>query len=232
LTGLRRSPRIDGMFSRGKRRAASPRARAAGLAWLALVALALPVATASAEAKDAALYQWTDERGNVRYTPDPDRVPSDRRGTLLRLEPGMPAPPPPPRPVAAPAPTPAAGADTHVDADTDGGEAGAAPVAPGPAVGSAAPLAPAGAATPSSGPSAAPPPLPPSGAGDTAREQQLAAAIAADQEALKALIAAQAAPGEAPLADSAELREIAQRLPRLQAELRALRERRAPAAQP
>jgi hypothetical protein len=215
LTALGASPRIDGMNSREPRSTASPWARAAapGSACLALLALAFSVVVASAAEKDSALYQWTDERGNVRYTPDPDRVPSSRRGTLLRLEPGMPPPPAPIRPAAAPAPVP--------------GEP--APAATTPARGAPA----AAAATPApSAPAAAPQPPPAPGAGDVAREQQLAAAIAADQEALKVLIAAQPAPGDAPLAESAQLREIAQRLPQLQAELHALRERRTPPAGP
>ena len=52
------------------------------------------------------------------------------------------------------------------------------------------------------------------------------------QAALKALISAPVADGDATLADSAQLREIARRLPGLQAELSALRERRAPRAGP
>jgi hypothetical protein len=69
-------------------------------------------------------------------------------------------------------------------------------------------------------------------AGDAEREQQLAAAIAADQDTLKALISTPPAPGEPPLTDSPQLREIARRLPEMQAELEALRQRRAPPAGP
>ena len=99
----------------------------------------------------------------------------------------------------------------------------------------AAPV-PAPAPTPNATVAPAPAPAPASTAapanGDDAREQQLAAAIAADEEALKALISAPNPDSEAPLADSAQLREIARRLPELQAELTALRERRTPPAAP
>jgi hypothetical protein len=95
-------------------------------------------------------------------------------------------------------------------------------------------------ATPADAAARAPAPAPTTAAGsvsaasaaETDREQQLAAAIAADEEALKALISAPTADGAPTLADSPELREIARRLPELQAELSALRERRAPPAGP
>jgi hypothetical protein len=104
-------------------------------------------------------------------------------------------------------------------------------------------VAPAPSASASATPDREAPPIPPPApvepaddavdpADDATREQQLAAAIAADQEALKALISAPAVPGEPPLTDSPQLREIARRLPELQAELAALRERRAPSAGP
>jgi len=51
-----------------------------------------------------------------------------------------------------------------------------------------------------------------------ARRQELLAAIARDEEALKAHVSS----GDGHLAASPELREIAERLPALQAELRAL----------
>jgi predicted aminopeptidase len=88
------------------------------------------------------------------------------------------------------------------------------------------------APTPAPAPAPASTPAAASASADDAREQQLAAAIAADEEALKALISAPIPDSEARLADSAQLREIARRLPELQAELTALRERRAPPAGP
>ena len=59
-----------------------------------------------------------------------------------------------------------------------------------------------------------------------ARIRALEEVIARDEQALKVLISAEAGEGGS-LAESAELREIARRLPGLQAKLRALRERRA-----
>jgi hypothetical protein len=259
------------MTSRELRWTRSPRARAAVAGFALLLGAALPVVRAGAEPSAPALYQWTDERGNVRYTPDPDRVPSSQRGTLQRIEPGMPAPsaPPPPEAQPRPAPAPSAvvspappapspapaplaipapvatptptAAPVPVEAPAPPPEPMAAPLpAPAPAVAStpvsppaaAPPPAPAPVPAPATAPSAAPasPPAPPADEGD--REQQLAAAIAADEEALKALISAPIAAGDPPLADSAQLREIARRLPELQAELSALRERRAPPAGP
>jgi hypothetical protein len=78
-------------------------------------------------------------------------------------------------------------------------------------------------APPSAEPSA---PAPVSGAGDDldARTRELEAQIAADEEALKKLISAPGA--EADTEVSPELREIADRLPKLQAELASLQQRR------
>ena len=290
------------MTSREPRWNWSPRARAAFAAIACLLGAALPGAHARADKSAPALYQWTDERGNVRYTPDPDRVPASQRGTLQLVDPGMPPPsatlqpaarpgpspaPPPvmmpaasappaplatpaavatpapvtppapaPGPVATPAPAPiatpapvalptpaptpapiAAPDAIPTPAETSAPAPIAAP-APTPAPASAPPPArapipvPAAAATPSPAPAPTAAAGPAPTAGDADREQQLAAAIAADQEALKTLISAPTAEGEPPIADSAQLREIARRLPELQAELSALRERRAPPAGP
>jgi hypothetical protein len=62
--------------------------------------LAAALAALSAGPTEADLYRWTDADGVVRYTPDPDRVPSSQRSTLVRVEPGM-----PPAPQRAPAAT-------------------------------------------------------------------------------------------------------------------------------
>ena len=243
------------MTSREPRWIRSPRARAAVAGLAILLGVALPGARAGAEKSAPALYQWTDERGNVRYTPDPDRVPSSQRGTVLRLEPGIPAPNATPRPAAQPSPGAAPSAVmSPAPAPTSVPSAGPAPVAtptplaapvPPPTPAPAPNRTPTAASTPAPAPAPAPASAPaatpasvstpaPSGAapGDSAREQQLAAAIAADEEALKALISAPIGEGQPPLADSAQLREIARRLPELQAELSALRERRAPPAGP
>jgi len=259
------------MTSREPRWIRSPRARAAGAVLAILLGVVLPGTRAGAEKSAPTLYQWTDERGNVRYTPDPDRVPSSQRGTLQRLEPGVPAPSAPPRPAAqpsqltapsavvspAPGPAPVPSAEAAPVAIPTPVAAPVPPPTPAPApaptaaptpVPVPAPTAastpapvpipvPTAAATPAPAPAApqasAPTPTPPDAAtGDSAREQQLAAAIAADEEALKTMISAPSGGGEPPIADSAQLREIARRLPELQAELSALRERRAPPAEP
>jgi hypothetical protein len=68
-----------------------------------------------------------------------------------------------------------------------------------------------------------PPPAPrPLTDEERARRAELEEQIAADQEALKRLISQASTEGGAPLRESQELREIARRLPVLQAELRAL----------
>jgi hypothetical protein len=65
-----------------------------------------------------------------------------------------------------------------------------------------------------------------------ARIREVEAVIARDEEALKLLIAEDPAEGRDSLAASQQLREIAQRLPGLQAELRSLRAQRAAQAAP
>ena len=37
-------------------------------------------------AEPAALYQWTDAQGVIRYTPDPARIPGDLPGTVIGLK--------------------------------------------------------------------------------------------------------------------------------------------------
>jgi len=259
------------MTSREPRWTRSPQARAAAAGLALLLGVALPGARAWAQKSAPVLYQWTDDRGNVRYTPDPDRVPSSQRGTMQRLEPGMPPPSAPTRPAAEPRQIPAPAAVVSpaplapsappapvvppVPVATPAPAASPPPVAipapvatpapiaapvpaptptptPTPAAASTSARAPAAASTPIPPPSPTPTPVPAPAAGDAAREQQLAAAIAADEEALKTLISTPLAPGEPPLTDSAQLREIARRLPEMQAELAALRERRTPPAGP
>lgn len=278
------------MTSREPRWTLSLRARAAGAGLLFLIGVALSAEPALAQESAPVLYQWTDEGGNVRYTPDPERVPSSRRDTMQRVEPGVPpasasprpgpapgrapaastvmsptppaapvlsAPPAPvaaplpsptpattpapiaapdpvaaPAPVAAPVPVPAPAPVASPPQELAPAAAPPAPAAaPAPTLGSGDPAGPA-STTPHREAPSIPAPAPDPAAADAAREQQLAAAIAADQETLKALISAPAVPGEAPLTDSPQLREIARRLPELQAELAALRERRAPPAGP
>jgi hypothetical protein len=223
------------MTTREPRSTRFPRARAAAAGLALWIGAGLAGVPALAEQPAPVIYQWTDDRGNVRYTPDPERVPASRRDTMLRLEPGAPATPQPPRPDAPSVPSPAPTALTTTPVAPSG-------VTPAPAQ---TPVAtPASTPTPTSAPTAAgvadttpragapSAPAPELSPSETAREQQLAAAIAADEEALKALISAPAAEGGAPAGASEQLREIARRLPAMQAELSALRERRAPPAGP
>jgi hypothetical protein len=95
------------------------------------------------------------------------------------------------------------------------------PREPAVAVPGQPPEATSGSATPATPPAAATTTGTPGG--DAQRIRELEARIAADEEALKQLIGA---PGEeADVTVSPELREIAARLPRLQAELASLRQR-------
>jgi hypothetical protein len=211
------------------------RAPLAPLAVLLLVLLmALGAGPACARrAPGRALYQWTDGEGNVRYTSHRQRIPIEHR---LAAQPVVATP-----------------EDTHgqywtespsepevgIEAARDDGLEAASPRAPLPAVESP-PLATAPPET-GTGPEAVAAPEPPapeparsdaSGAPAVrpvdepaaARDQrirELEARVAADQEALKRLIADP--DSAAGLRGSPELREISERLPRLQAELQALR---------
>jgi hypothetical protein len=196
-------------------------------------------------AASAEVWQWTDAEGVVRYTPNPDRVPESQRGSLVKVEPGMeiPAPSPsrPPVMYAPPEELPF-GADPF-DApepartlEVPEAESSAAPEpARTPEVPEArASTAPAPRVPPGEEPEPPPAPRPLSDA-QRARRAQLEAQIAADEEALKELIGRKSTEGDEPLRESPELREIARRLPALQAELRALdgaQERRGERAAP
>ncbi len=203
-----------------------------------MVALA---AALLAPAAFAEVWQWTDAEGVVRYTPNPERVPQSQRGSLVKVEPGMslptPSPAKPPVMYAPPeelpfgvdpfeAPEPAR---TLESPDLPEMEPSPAPV---PARTTEPPELPEMEPSPAPVPSAAvgapgdapePPPVPrPLSDTERARHAQLEEQIAADQETLKELISRESTQGEAPLRESPELREIARRLPALQAELRAL----------
>jgi hypothetical protein len=54
----------------------------------AALALALALAACRTAPSQRALYQWSDPDGNVRYTTRPDEVPRASRDTLARVEPG------------------------------------------------------------------------------------------------------------------------------------------------
>ena len=58
-----------------------------GLGLAAVASAWLAGAPAAAE-----LWMWTDAEGVVRYTPNPERVPSSQRGSLVEVTPAMPGP--------------------------------------------------------------------------------------------------------------------------------------------
>jgi len=197
------------------------------LTGLLLAALAAP-GSAGAE-----LWRWIDADGVARYTPDPDHVPAARRSSLARVEAGMPSAPqhepaiakppaifaPPGDPTVAEDPWNAPERAREVEGQIlrDPGEIVVeVPTAEPPTT----PPAPATAAQPASPPTVAAPVAPqPLSPDREARRAELAAAIARDEEALKAHVSSGA---DASIVASPELREIAERLPALQAELRAL----------
>jgi len=143
---------------------------------------------------------------------------------------------PPPRAAAAEAP---ASLTPPVEAPPPRAAAAEAPAPLTPPVEAPAPRAASvAAAVPQALPGEEPEPPPaPRPLSDTerARRAQLEEQIAADEETLKELISKAPGGGDEPLRESAELREIARRLPALQAELRALEgvpEQRGKAAAP
>src|SRR5262245_20811974 len=225
------------MTPREPRWTLSPRARAAAAGLVLLLGASLPDTPARAPPKAPVLYQWTDERANVRYTPDPDRVPIAQRGSMQRIEPGalppsgapaLPAPnanrtpaasavmpgaapaptapsaplPKPEPPVATPepiqslepmeAPPPTATPPAPPPSPVTSREPAPAAEPPAPAAEPESAVSAAPAPAPASAPTPAPLPAPAvtapapapaatSSASDAAREQQLVAAIAADQ---------------------------------------------------
>jgi hypothetical protein len=217
-----------------------PERRAA--AWCVAV---LALACASPE-PDRELHQWTDADGNVAYTAFPGRIPVTREHTRRVVEPGAsaqqnatepmspPAPEPPPDaqpeppPVSSEPPPQAAGARVEenvppgalVEADLPA----VAPVAPVPPV-PQAPPAPAAAPAETLAANAAEASSPPLPSDLDARIAALEARVAADEETLKQMISDPAAVDG--LRDSDSLREIAGRLPGLQADLEDLRRQRA-----
>jgi hypothetical protein len=195
---------------------------------LALLSLGTALAC-SARTPGRTLYEWTDADGNVRYTSHRQRIPLDHRSAARAV-------------VATPEDThgqywtetpPELPRELRVE-ETPGGSAEAVPLeAPLPAVESA-PADPALGPEPASADAsdspppaeaAAPRPLDEPVSPLEQRIRRLESEVTADQEALKRLIAdPESAAG---LQGSPELREISERLPRLQAELRALRAQRA-----
>ena len=151
------------------------------------------------------LYQWSDADGVVRYTTHPERVPRDRRVTLVPVE----------ADISANQNARRMGEPTHDPATTA--------ARPGPTESGEAPGVPnLGAADPSAQQSLAA--AAPEGLAELDRRiAALEVEIERDEETVKILISD---PVASSAGSSPELAEIAGRLPAGQAELRALRERR------
>ena len=181
---------------------------------------------------DAALYRWVNELGVTHYTTDLESIPSSAREDALEI---VATPPPeastralpvPPAAAVAPAP-PSTPAPEVAPPSTPQPEAAPAPVpAPETPPVEAGPR-PQAAPSESNG---TPPVFPgppaaaeiPAGDPRAAEVAELEARIAADREQLRRMISTKRW-DSAELASSPEIREIAERLPRLQAELAALR---------
>ncbi len=195
------------------------------------------------------LYEWEDENGIVRYTPDRKRIPRNRRSSLRLVEPGAwtVAPPEPPH-VAAPAEGMGIGAGLPAvggvgDPFNDPGTARAiektdlsAPEPAAAAIPTTAPAMGTTSALPAVGANVstaarAPDPAAEERARREARDAlaqieariaELELAISHDEETLKDMISAPEGDGGV----SPELREIARRLPELHQELGDLRKQR------
>jgi hypothetical protein len=167
---------------------------------LALAAVGLAMALpAGARDWGKSLFEWTDERGVVRYTSYPERVPADRRDSLREMQ----------HRIGEPDASPVA-----LGSFDSGGVAEASGNAPSQAGGASqgSPDAVASAAAGS-----------PLRADLSALDREIAtlqAKIARDQEILKTLISDPEAAPE--LSTSVDLATIAGRLPQQQAELREL----------
>jgi hypothetical protein len=178
-----------------------------------LVAAALVALAASARAD---IYRWVDESGAVHYATDREAIPRAYRDAAQPIQ------KPPPRRAVRRAPAalqvvPAPSAAPEPAAPAPSGT-------PAPAL-EAAPPSPAAAPRPLPGPPsvrALPPDDP-----RAAEMAELEAQIARDRETLRELISTPRW-DSAELANDPQIRELAERLPRLQAELEALRREPAP----
>lgn len=167
--------------------------------------LAFALAACRTSAPQRVLYQWSDAQGNVRYTTDPGDVPRSARATLTRVEPGRSAQANAaalPGARTEPRPEPSAAEWLRGD-ETDAGAAASA--------GEAAEQA-------------AVPTTPQEIAALDARIHALEQEITEAELALAQRVGEPELPGQP--RDDAALREAAERLPQLQAELEALRTRR------
>lgn len=204
-----------------------------------LLALALGLGPSLASAD---VFRWVDELGVTHYTTDRDTIPRRFRAEAHPIE-ASPAPlaPPSARPAPAEAsplptaPTPSAPAPSAPapsvavpsalvpSAEVPGTTLPSAPV-PSAEVPSAV-VNPAPEPVPSAAPTFPGPPTTPSISPDDPRAAEVAeleARIAADREHLRQMISTKRW-DSAELASDPSIREIAERLPRLQAELAALR---------
>ena len=189
---------------------------------VALAAAGLPgFAAADAGAAPPRIYRWVDENGIAHYTTDPDRIPKSLRRRFglpaepLRSEPldaRAPATPVPP----APARDPDAWATEEKRAEP-AVEAGPRALGPEPAKAESAEVAALQAGTAPAGDALARLEL---------RIAELAASIAADEDALSAYVGDPSQTDAVELADRPEFREIAARLPKRLQELEALRRER------
>ena len=154
----------------------------------------------------AQVYRWTDEDGNTHYTVMGRGQPTRRWSS----------PPPPAEPSSLSLPL--SGSSSEVMSSAPAPE-------PASATAFEAALPASEAATYSAPPPEARPQPPlattPAVSAGSSRVAELEAQITQDKEALKTLISQRSAGTD--LASSAELREIAERLPRMQSELKALR---------
>jgi len=217
------------------------------------VALALILAAALGALPSlvrADVYRWVDETGATHYATSRDAVPRAFRDAA-EVIPAPPAtipnpsgespPPPPARPAAAPAPAPAPvapavepGAPALAPAPAPAPEVAPAPATAPTTAPSAVPAegAPSSESGAQAAPAAAPPPAPGAPPAQAAgahpqdpRAQEIAqleGQLERDREVLRQLISTRTW-DSAELAADPRVREIAERMPRLQAELAALR---------
>jgi hypothetical protein len=179
-----------------------------------LLVMALSAAPAGASEYGRTLYQWSDAEGVVRYTTYPERVPRDQRHTLQEVL------------ANASAEQNARRMDAAVaDAAGAAAAAGSAGAAPGADAASGAAPTRLTAADPVARSSLSAS-APPEGLAELDRRiEALELEIERDEETVKILIS-DARESPATGGGSAELAEIARRLPERQAELRALRAQR------
>ncbi len=205
------------------------RARPAVRAVLAVALLAVPAAAASADGP--VVYKWVDADGIPHFTTHLDRVPSEVREKVREAatatsppsaEPGTQPQPTAPDVAAGPPPAGEPAPPAGEPRETGRPSQDAAPATP---VGTpAAPNASAGgemAAAAPTGPEAL-----------DARIAALEQEISRDQSALENFLSEEQKPGAPLLPDRPPFREIAHRLPKLQAELARLKEERAHQATP